>query len=122
LREKKRVEPADLEGETILKTEAGCSYRDLFDRRLKEGGLRSPASIEFWNIEAIKNCVMCGLGIAYMPRMAVTAELEEGKLIALPWSYPEDRVVTQLVRHKNKWMTPAMEKLMEIVRRHAAEW
>lgn len=122
LSNKETVFPSDLEGETLLKTEAGCSYRDLLDQRLKAHAVHSSTEIEFWNIEAIKNCVMCGLGISYLPRMAVETELAEGKLTRLAWSHADDRVLTQLAHHKDKWLTPAMEKLIEMVEQHAKQW
>lgn len=120
LTEQKVVTPADLEGEMLLLTEPG-SYRDLLERWLKEEGI-SCSRIHFWSIEAIKQTVMCGLGLSYLPLITVKEEIERGKLIALPWMYSEDFVTTELAYHKNKWLTPAMKKLIEMIEKHAGNW
>ncbi|MEH7464235.1 LysR family transcriptional regulator [Bacillus thuringiensis] len=120
LTKQKVVTPADLEGEMLLLTEPG-SYRDLLEKWLKEEGI-SCSRIHFWSIEAIKQTVMCGLGLSYLPFITVKEEIERGKLIALPWMHSEDFVTTELAYHKNKWLTPAMKKLIEMIEKHAEKW
>ncbi|ENQ3079827.1 LysR family transcriptional regulator [Bacillus cereus] len=120
LTKQKVVTPADLEGEMLLLTEPG-SYRDLLEKWLKEEGINC-SRIHFWSIEAIKQTVMCGLGLSYLPLITVKEEIERGKLIALPWMHSEDFVTTELAYHKNKWLTPAMKKLIEMIEKHAEKW
>lgn len=120
LTKRKIVTPADLEGEMLLLTEPG-SYRDLLEKWIKEEGI-SCSRIHFWSIEAIKQTVMCGLGLSYLPLITVKEEIERGKLIALPWMYSEDFVTTELAYHKSKWLTPAMKKLIEMIEKHAERW
>lgn len=105
----------DLEGETILITEPGCSYRTMFEQSLAHAGLRN-SKVEFASVEAIKQCVMAGLGVTLLPKMAVNEELSRGLLVALPWAGPEFPVVTQMCWHKDKWMSPAIQAFMEIAR------
>ena len=118
--EKSVINPKDLEDEVLLLTETG-SYRDLLESWIKEEGV-SCSRIAFWNIEAIKQSVKCGLGLSYLPLMTVKEELERGSLVALPWIHSEECVTTQLAYHKDKWITPAMKKLMEIIKKHAKMW
>ncbi|MGG2092518.1 LysR family transcriptional regulator [Bacillus sp. S13(2024)] len=120
LTKQKIVTPADLEGEMLLLTEPG-SYRDLLEKWIKKEGVNC-SSIHFWSIEAIKQTVMCGLGLSYLPLITVKEEIERGKLIALPWIYSEDFVTTELAYHKNKWLTSAMKKLIEMIEKHAEKW
>lgn len=120
LTKQKIVTPADLEGEMLLLTEPG-SYRDLLEGWIKKEGVDC-SRIHFWSIEAIKQTVMCGLGLSYLPLITVKEEIERGKLVALPWIYSEDFVTTELAYHKNKWLTPAMKKLIEMIEKHAEKW
>jgi DNA-binding transcriptional LysR family regulator len=120
LKSRNCVYPEDLVNETLLKTEKGCSYRHCFEDQLKS--VHPAHEIEFWSIEAIKQCVMVGLGIAYLPRITVESELNEGKLIALSWYQDQPVVLTQMVYHKNKWLSPALRAFIDVVRRHAAQW
>jgi DNA-binding transcriptional LysR family regulator len=109
-----RVEPADLEGETMLLTESGCGYRALFQHVLAEAGVLPTTMVEFGSVEAIKQCVMVGMGIAVLPQMAIQAEVDEGKMVILPWTRPME-VVTQMIWHREKWLSPAFETFLEAV-------
>ncbi|TKH07525.1 LysR family transcriptional regulator [Peribacillus simplex] len=120
LTKKQVVVPKDLQGETLLLTEPG-SYRDFLEHWIKEEGVEC-SQIDFWNIEAIKQCVMCGLGISYLSQMSIEEELKQEKLVTLPWIHTEQSVTTQLAYHKNKWLTPAMTKLLEMIKSHVEKW
>lgn len=110
------VHPQDLKDATILLTEAGCSYRAMFLRTLAERGVQPAATLEFDSIEAIKQCVMAGMGITVLPEIAVAAEIASGRLCVLRWSEKEFEIVTQMIWHKDKWLSPAMQAFIDIIR------
>lgn len=116
------VEPLHLKSETILHTEAGCTYRTLFERHLNSHGVFPDPTLEFWSIEAIKQCVMAGLGISFLPLVTVRNELAEGKLGRLNWNDESQRVATQIAYHHKKWISPALTEFLSIVQEHASEW
>jgi DNA-binding transcriptional LysR family regulator len=109
------VGPSDLRGEPIIHTEAGCSYRNRFDAILAEAGIPLDPSMEFTSIEAIKQCVMAGLGLAVLPRIACTAELAEGGLVELGWAGPAIAMETQVLYHRDKWLSPALASFLTVV-------
>jgi DNA-binding transcriptional LysR family regulator len=117
-----RVEPEHLKNETILHTEPGCSYRALFEKHLNSHGVYPNPDLEFWSIEAIKNCVMSGLGLSFLPLIAVESEIQTGKLAALAWDDRSHRVATQIVHHKKRWHSPALEAFLSLVNDHAEGW
>ncbi len=102
------VGPADMERETVLLTESGCSYRALFEHSLAVAGVQPATILEFSSVEAIKQCVMVGMGISILPAIATRVEVEQGKLSVLPWTLPDVQVSTQMVWHKEKWLSPAL--------------
>ncbi|HUK66574.1 MAG TPA: LysR family transcriptional regulator [Anaeromyxobacteraceae bacterium] len=106
----------DLVGETVLLTEVGCSYRNLFERSLIHSGAHPGPRMDFQSIEAIKRCVEAGLGIAALPRMAVAGEIEDGRLAALSWRGPRLSVATQLAWSEGRWMSPALEAFVHMAR------
>ncbi|NWF70714.1 MAG: LysR family transcriptional regulator [Chloroflexi bacterium] len=110
-----QVYPLHLENETILYTERTCSYRRLFEQMVCEAGICLTANMEFSSIEAIKQCVMAGLGIAVLPEIAVARELARGDLAALPWYKPDWSAATLMVWHKEKWMSPALKAFIRLV-------
>lgn len=111
-----RVGPADLAGESVVVMEAGCSYRELFERTLAEENVYPVTTLEFGSIEAIKQCIMAGMGITILPEVTVAAELAQGRLVALPWTGPDYELVTQLAWHKDKWLSPALRAFLELTR------
>ncbi|MGE6226113.1 LysR family transcriptional regulator [Paenibacillus chitinolyticus] len=123
LADAKNLAPKDLEHETFLLTEAGCSYRTILERTFASVAVYPLNKFEFASIEAIKQCVMSGLGIAFLPGMVVAADLREGKLAELAWEAPEDVLFTQIAWHKDKWMTPPLLAFIELTRKvfHAGE-
>ncbi len=115
LAEYRSINAADLNRETIIVTEPGCSYRVMFEEVLASAGLQN-TRMEFSSVEAIKQCVIAGLGIALLPEMAVSGEIQQGKLTALPWAGPEFPVITQMCWHKDKWMSPALQSFIGVSR------
>ncbi|GGD25924.1 LysR family transcriptional regulator [Pontibacillus salipaludis] len=115
-------EDIPLQGEssepTALYTEKGCSYRLLFDDYLLHHQITPHHSMEFWSVEAIKQCVKCGLGIALLPAITVEEEIEHGKLKVQEWSKPGVDVMSILATHKSKWKSPAMKAFMETTREY----
>jgi DNA-binding transcriptional LysR family regulator len=110
-----QVSAADLKGETVLLTENGCGYRHLFERALAREGVYSVIKLEFNSVEAIKQCVMAGLGVAFLPHVAVTEQIGQGKLAALNWVEPV-QVYTQMVWHKDKWLSLILSEFLNISR------
>ena len=111
-----RVSPADLAGEQVIATETGCSYRVMFEQTLAEARVHPTTTIEFGSIEAIKQCVMAGMGVTILPQVAVASEVAQGRLVALPWAGPEYSLMTQMSWHKDKWLSPALRAFMDLTR------
>ncbi|AKG37712.1 LysR family transcriptional regulator [Paenibacillus durus] len=122
LAHRSKAQPSDLKEETILHTETGCSYRLLFEQHLNAHGVYPDPKLEFWSIEAIKQCVMAGLGISFLPLVTVQKELAEGTMARLNWDDESQRVATQVAYHRKKWKSPALDAFMETVRQHALGW
>lgn len=116
LLQKSEVSPEDLEHETLLLTEAGCSYRNIFEDFFRAAGVYALNKIEFGSIEAIKQCVIAGLGIALLPKMAVEADIKAGRMNELGWKNTAAPTYTQIAWHKDKWMTPPLKAFIDLTR------
>lgn len=109
-----QVEPSQLQRETLLLTRPGCGYRALFTSTLSAVGVQMAGSLDFGSVEAIKQCVAAGLGIAALPHAAVRSELGDGRLVALAWTGPPLAVATQLLWHPAKVWSPPLRAFLEI--------
>lgn len=114
LAQKKKVKPNDFSGECFILTSPGCGYRPLILSMLKKNDIKPSSIMELSSVGAIKECTICGLGIAFLPKIAVKDELDRGKLIELNWAGPSFDVKTQLIYHHEKWITPALRGFLEL--------
>jgi DNA-binding transcriptional LysR family regulator len=115
LANKSKVNPLDLDGQPLLVTEK-CDYRRLFEESLTEAGAQPLSKLELADVEAIKKCVMAKIGIAALPKIAVQTEVDQGRMAVLKWVGPEFPIETQLVWHKDKWMSPALKAFLDVTR------
>ena len=93
----------------------------IIEKHLTELKVRPCSSYEFDSIAAIKQLVVSRLGIALLPRAAVETELSNGKIVNLNWTGPKIEMYTQVVYHKNKWESPALTSLLDLVKENFPE-
>ena len=115
------VKPLDLTGQTLLLTEAGCSYRVKFERILALQNVRPGNITEFSSVEAMKECVRLGMGLAVLPAVVVAREIRQSQFKPLHWAGPSLDIESHLVWHKDKWVSPAMAAFLELVQAQADE-
>jgi len=108
------------ENENLLFTEQG-SYRDYFEAFLRSRGIATEGGMEFWSIEAIKQCVMCGLGISMLPYVTVQNDLNQNRLQSITWDPGLGSVSMIMSYHKDKWISHAVREFINIVREQAIE-
>jgi DNA-binding transcriptional LysR family regulator len=101
----------------MLLTEAGCAYRKKLDDLLLLRGIRPKNTTEFTSVEAIKGCAALGMGVALLPEIAVASELRENRLTALRWSGAPMDISTQVIWHRDKWISPAMDAFVKMLQK-----
>ncbi|MBN8235853.1 LysR family transcriptional regulator [Halobacillus kuroshimensis] len=121
LKDNETFQLSDIEREPLLLTEEGCSYRSLLEQACAASEIYPFNKLEFGSIEAIKQCVIAGLGIAALPHMVVERELTEGRIVDLGWKIPQPPLFTQLAWHKDKWLSPPLKDFIDISREFLQE-
>jgi DNA-binding transcriptional LysR family regulator len=111
-----RVEPTDLADQTLLLTEAGCGYRKKLDMQLAAANVKPQHITEFSSVEAIKQCVLAGMGIGLLPEIVIAAELKKKQFTTMHWHGPKLTIATHIVWHKDKWISPSMEAFLGILK------
>lgn len=114
--DKAYIKLEDLEEETLLLTEMGCSYRSLLEQSLQSKNIYPINKYEFVSIEAIKQCVIAGIGIAVLPLMALNKEIEQGLIKPLRCQLDTPSVFTHLAWHKDKWISPPLKAFIELTK------
>ena len=72
--------------------------------------------MELGSIESIKRSVISNLGVAYLPRYVVADEIESKSLKILDVKIPNNTITAILAYHKNKWISPAMELFLKLLK------
>ena len=109
------IELNDICQESFIFTERDCSYRSVIEKYFAEFKIQPISSYEFDSIEAIKQFVLSGLGIALLPNAAVEKEISAGNMVDLKLIKPKIEMYTQIAYHKNKWLSPALTSLLDLV-------
>lgn len=110
------VGPGDLACEPLLLSTADCSYRRILEGLLAEAGSQPAPTVECGCVEAVKRYVLAGLGITILPEIAARAELASGELAALQWADGPLEAAVLMLRHRDKWLSPALLAFMEACR------
>ncbi|MBA2938046.1 LysR family transcriptional regulator [Paenibacillus sp. CGMCC 1.16610] len=110
-----RIELTDLQQTEFIVTEESCIYRGMFEKLLKDNAIPFQIGFELGNLEAIKQCVMNGLGIALLPRIVVQSELEQKRLVSLPFSHEDLKLDIQLLLHPKKWISQPLQTFIQLL-------
>ena len=111
---KKIIKPTDLSGECLILSPEGCGYRPIILSVLEKYHLKPSAIMELSSVGARKGCAICGLGVTILPKIAAKDELKQGKLIELNWQGPSFDVTTQVMWHREKWLSPVVTAFLEL--------
>ncbi|NTV90323.1 MAG: LysR family transcriptional regulator, partial [Clostridiales bacterium] len=111
---KEKVIAADFTGIALLLTGEGCCYRGKFVEALTEYGVIPLTAMETDSIQAIKQAALSGLGVCILPEVAVLEELDSGRLVGLNFDTGGFGIVSQLLCHRDKWMSPALKAFISI--------
>jgi DNA-binding transcriptional LysR family regulator len=68
----RRLRARDLEGQPLLLTEQGCAYRRTVEAALQQRGIRPQWALESGSTETLRAAVRHRLGLAILPRQAVS--------------------------------------------------
>lgn len=105
----------------VLLTDRTCTFRLLFERILRAAQASLTDTLELGTIEAVKECVVSGMGLAVLPRMALATELKHKRLVSLPWPGPGFPIYVQAIRHRERWASPTLEALWSLTEQDLAQ-
>jgi DNA-binding transcriptional LysR family regulator len=54
------------------------------------------------------------MGLGLLPAIVVARELRQNQFKALHWAGPSLDISTHILRHRDKWISPAMAAFIEI--------
>ncbi len=109
------LRPADLNGYDFIGFDEDLSIRRELDRFFREQGIEMRMTMQFDNIQMIKEAVALGSGISILPARTMAAEIEQGRLVAIPLHAPELVRPVGIVHRKRKKFNRAAQSFLELL-------
>lgn len=106
----------ELRKEPFLLTEKGMSYRRIMEEQLAARSLEIRPVFVSGNTELLCNLVGQGAGLSLLPDYTTKDMIEAGKICYLHVPELEVEIWTQLLRHRDKWLSEPMRIVIEYLR------
>ncbi|WP_327321204.1 LysR family transcriptional regulator [Streptomyces sp. NBC_01210] len=110
------ISPDQLAGELIVLREPGSQTRELQERALHAWGIAPASQCDAWGPEALKRCVVAGLGISLISEHAVVDEIRFGTLALLELTEPPAPRAISLVRRRDRLSSAAEKAFVDLLR------
>ncbi|MFD2556694.1 LysR family transcriptional regulator [Sphingobacterium tabacisoli] len=102
---------------SIINNDPNAIYQIYFGEHLREKEIKlTGQTLEVWSIESTKQSVISNLGIACLPLFVVKNELNEGKVNEIPIKDFKRKITMITAQHSNKWISPAMELFLHLLK------
>ena len=109
-----RLTPADVARRTLILEYQRVPHRNLSRAWLQAGGVPVRPALEFDSIEAIKNAVSAGLGMAIVPGPAMSHAPPLNSVLVRPLDPPLMRALG-IVQRRGRAETPALKLVREAI-------
>lgn len=114
----KKISIERLLQEPLYLTEKGISYRYAMEQALAAKGYELHPFWEVGNTDVITRFLLKNRGISFLPEYVVRDYLADGSLVILDTECEEIMMWSQLVYHRNKYVTPQMHLFLELLQKH----
>lgn len=104
---------AELLSWPFLLTEKGMSYRRLLDEGLAERSLYVTPVLEMGSARLICSLIGEGAGVSFLPDYVTQQDMEAGTIVRLNVTDFEVDIWKQLLYHRDKWVSPQLEAVLE---------
>jgi DNA-binding transcriptional LysR family regulator len=116
LARRRRVGPADLDGERFVAFDHDLPIRRAIDRALKQHGVRVDVAMEFDNVETIKQAIGIAAGISILPAPTVQKESEIKTLASVELALPGLVRPVAIIHRRGRHLTAAVSRFIAQLR------
>lgn len=110
------VKPAELNGQNFIAFDEEVIIQRELDRFFRDNQIEVTITMQFDNIQSIKEAVALGSGISILPERTMAAEIDQRRLVSIPLDAPELVRPTGIIHRKKKKLTRAGLEFLQLVR------
>jgi DNA-binding transcriptional LysR family regulator len=111
----KNIFLSDIVRYPLILAERIAIYSRALDEIAAEQGIEFRPFLEVDNLEVILKLLKKKMGISFLPEYVVRQSVFNGELALLDVKDCDIRIWSQVVHHRNKWVTPQMSFFMELI-------
>ena len=115
---RKLVTAPEIAERRFVAFDKSLSIRKAIDRALRARGFKADISMQFDNIETIKQAIITQEGVSILPRPSVNREVEKAVLAAVPMDMPELIRPIGIIHRRQKLLTPTTVALIEFLQKY----
>lgn len=106
---------ADLMDIPFILTEKGMGYRRVLDEMLARRSMEIHPALEISRTDLITSLLEEGTAISFLPDFVTNAKVEAGELVYLDVCDVDIDIWQQLIYHRNKWISKALDTFIQYV-------
>jgi DNA-binding transcriptional LysR family regulator len=112
---RREILPRELADVPLLMREQGSATRLVTERTLRQAGVRFTVAMQLDHVEAIKQAVMAGLGLAFVSTYAVRGEIETRRLWGLRLKGVRVRRHFHVIQNEARTLTASGRAFMDLL-------
>ncbi len=113
----KKVTIKDLNNKTLIFAKSECNYKKIIQKMLIQSDVNPQKIIEINSLDAIKRLLVLGSGVAFLPEIIITDELNKGLLQTLNWSGTGFNAKLIMIWAKEKHISEPLHAFMMMVKK-----
>jgi len=111
----KHITLSEIVKHPLILAERIALYRQVLNETAASQDLEITPFLEVDHLELIIKLLKKGMGISFLPEYVVRESILGGELVLLNVSDCVVNLWSQVVYHKNKWVTPQMDLMMKLI-------
>ena len=118
LAKKKNLSVKDVVQHPMILTEKGMGYRKVLDDMLAQRSIQVDPVLEIGRTDIISKILKNGNTVSFLPDFVVGDEVKKGTLVQLDVKDFQADIWQQLIYHRNKWISKALDAFIRYVCDH----
>jgi DNA-binding transcriptional LysR family regulator len=110
------LQPGELNSQNFIAFDEEVIIQRELDRFFRDNQIEVTITMQFDNIQSIKEAVALGSGISILPERTMAAEVDQRRLVSIPLDAPELVRPTGIIHRKKKKLTRAGLEFLQLVR------
>ncbi len=114
---RKKVTIKDLNDKTLIYAKSECNYMKIMQNLLIQSDVKPRKVISINSLEAVKRILILGDGVAFLPEMVITDELNKGLIQKLNLSGTDFNAKLVMIWSKEKHISEPLRAFMMMVKK-----